>query len=379
MKVSLKNRPLKNGMESLYLDYYKGYKRTNEGKIKHIRKQEKLNLYIKSEPKNKEERLQNKETLIKAEKALIKRQAEINENKFEFTSEEKLKTNFIDYFTQCMEKRKTNESNYGNWKSCLKHLISFCNPDTTTLKDINEKFLEDFKNYILTKPLVRETEKLSRNSAVSYYNKVKACINEAYDSKLISVNPAKRIKGIKASDTVREFLTFEEIQKLAKTDCRYDVLKRAFLFSCLTGLRWSDINNLKWSDVQKFNGGYRITFKQQKTKGMEYLDISEQANNLLGAATEPEERVFKGLKYSAYMNTALSQWCLKAGIIKHITFHSGRHTFATLQLTYGTDVTVIQKLLGHKFLSTTMVYAKIIDEKKKEAVNKIPNLNINIY
>ena len=99
--------------------------------------------------------------------------------------------------------------------------------------------------------------------------------------------------------------------------------------------------------------------------------ISEQAFELLGERTIPDERVFVGLKYSAWHNLKLQQWVMKAGISKTITFHCARHTYATLQLTLGTDIYTVSKLLGHKDLKTTQIYAKIIDERKKEAANKI--------
>jgi integrase len=117
--------------------------------------------------------------------------------------------------------------------------------------------------------------------------------------------------------------------------------------------------------------GYYIRFRQQKTKGAETLPVSEQAFGLLGERKEPEERVFKGLKYSAWHNLKLQQWMMRAGISKTITFHCARHTYATLQLTAGTDIYTVSKLLGHRELKTTQIYAKIIDDKKKEAANKI--------
>ena len=118
----------------------------------------------------------------------------------------------------------------------------------------------------------------------------------------------------------------------------------------------------------------RVVFRQKKTKGFEYLDISDQAVKYLGERGKPDERVFIGLKYSAWHNMALQRWCMDAGINKTITFHCGRHTFAVLQLSLGTEIYTVSKLLGHKELKTTEVYARILDEKKREAVNKIPEL-----
>lgn len=159
---------------------------------------------------------------------------------------------------------------------------------------------------------------------------------------------------------------------MAKTDCEISILKTAFIFSALTGLRWSDINKLLWSEVQysKELGNY-LRFRQKKTQGAETLPISEQAISLLGERGEPEERVFKHLKYSAWHNLKLQQWAMKAGIAKTVTFHCARHTYATLQLTLGTDIYTVSKLLGHKHLKTTQIYTKVIDEKKTEAANRI--------
>lgn len=114
-----------------------------------------------------------------------------------------------------------------------------------------------------------------------------------------------------------------------------------------------------------------IRFRQNKTKGAEKLPLSDQARDLLKEIGKPEERVFKGLKYSAWHNLKLQQWVMKAGISKTITFHCARHTYATLQLTLGTDIFTVSKLLGHKDIRTTQIYAKIIDEKKMEAANRI--------
>ena len=72
----------------------------------------------------------------------------------------------------------------------------------------------------------------------------------------------------------------------------------------------------------------------------------------------------------------LQQWMMRAGISKTITFHCARHTYATLHLTNGTDIYTVSKLLGHRELKTTQVYAKVIDDKKIEATNAIPKLKI---
>ena len=94
----------------------------------------------------------------------------------------------------------------------------------------------------------------------------------------------------------------------------------------------------------------------------------------MGPRGKADEREKQNKKIAAWHNLALREWCMKAGITKHITFHCGRHTFAVLQLSLGTEIYTLSKLLGHRELKTTQVYAQIMDEKKREAVNRIPEL-----
>ncbi|VTQ00277.1 site-specific integrase [Sphingobacterium daejeonense] len=145
------------------------------------------------------------------------------------------------------------------------------------------------------------------------------------------------------------------------------------MFSALTGLRFSDIKGLRIAQVVKTDLGYHLEFTQQKTGKFERQPISDQAYKMLNLkeGSRGNDLVFKGLKYSAYNNKFLAQWIGAAGITKNITFHNFRHTFATLQLHYGTDIYTVSKLLGHKSLKTTQIYTKVLDQAKQDAVNKI--------
>ena len=150
-------------------------------------------------------------------------------------------------------------------------------------------------------------------------------------------------------------------------------MKRAGLFSALTGLRFSDIEKLMWSEVININGkGYYLKFKQLKTKGAEMMPISVETYNILGENGAPDEYVFNGLTYyDCSQNPIFSNWLISARITKHFTFHCFRHTFAVLQLINGTDIYTLSKMLGHKDIKTTMIYAHIVDEMKRGASEKI--------
>ncbi len=364
MNVILRQRQ-KGNKVSLYLDYY------HQGK----RNYEYLQLYLIPDPQKgkltKEQKDNNKKILGLAEAIRSKRHLEIQNGIYGFQDQSKIKGSFLRYVEYLAEKRKGSDGNYGNWDSTLKHLRKFVKFDIT-FAQIDKRWLDDLKYYFLNEALTPANKHLSQNSASSYYNKVRAALKQAYKERIIQHNPTEETEGIKPGDPEREFLTLDELQAIVKYECEIPILKRAFIFSALTGLRWSDIQKLLWSEVQFSNEiGHYIRFVQKKTKGAETLPISEQAFHLLGERTKEDERVFVGLKYSAWHNVKLQQWIQKAGITKTITFHCARHTYATLQLTLGTDIYTVSKLLGHKDLKTTQIYGKIIDERKKEAANRI--------
>jgi len=109
--------------------------------------------------------------------------------------------------------------------------------------------------------------------------------------------------------------------------------------------------------------------------GEPYVDINKQAEEFLGQQSKTDERVFAGFRYNSQTLLELKRWCMLAGITKDVTFHSGRHTFAVIMLDLGADIYTVSKLLGHKELKTTQIYAKVLDKKKQEAINLIPDIN----
>lgn len=374
--VTLREKTLANGNKSLYLDIYRDGKREYEF----------LKLYLIN-ARTPLEREQNRQTLATAQAIKAKRQIEIQNGEYGFTSQFKIDTPFLEYYRKMCEDRhgnKESRGNWGNWFSCLKHLERYCT-EKITFKDITPDWVEGFKDYLdnaakdaykRRNNSLAEAKPLSQNSKVSYFNKLRAYINQAFEDRIIPINPLRGIEGFKPDETERVYLTLDEVKKLAKTECKYPVLKRAFLFSCLTGLRKSDIEKLVWGEVQKFGEFTRIVFKQKKTGGQEYLDINKQAEEYLGKQSKADERVFAGFSYNSQTLLELKRWCMLAGITKDVTFHSGRHTFAVVMLDLGADIYTVSKLLGHKELSTTQIYAKVLDKKKQEAVNLIPDINI---
>lgn len=372
--ITLRQRTLPSGRTTLYLDIICNGRR----------KVESLKLFLVPET-SRADKQKNKETLKLAEAIRAKRVVEVQNKEFGFKSDFAEDTNFYDYYVAITEKRLGTESrgNWGNWRSCLKHMEKYDpNIKKRTFADITQDWVQGFRDYLEKEACAwgcdyRERIKdhpLSKNSKLSYFNKLRACLNQAMEERIIQNNPIVGVERFKEAEGTRMYLTIEEVKTLAQTECEYPNIKRAFLFSCLTGLRRSDVLRLKWGDIHKQDGYTRIIFTQKKTGGLEYLDISAQASELLGERGKPNENVFTDIHSPSCTNEAIKRWVLRAGINKEITFHCARHTFAVMMLDLGTDIYTVSKLLGHRELSTTQRYAKVLDKNKQKAVSKIPDI-----
>jgi len=374
--VKLRKRLLPSGNTVLFLDYIQNDERIRES----------LGLTLLG-AKTVDAKERNKATMIKAENLRLKKERELLMGK-QVRENQGPSTLFLPYYRAMVEDRHGNpdtQGNWGNWRSCLRYLEVYCT-ENTTFADITPKWVQGFKNYL--DQVEKDTHKLpskasknkfnglSQSSKVSYFNKLKACLNKAFKEHVIDYNPADAVQGFRVPDTERQYLTIEEVRSLMATDCKYPQLKRAFLFGCLTGLRKSDILKLTWGEVQKFGPYTRLVFKQKKTGGQEYLDIPEAAVEYLGERGDAKagDLVFRTFKYSAETSLELRRWALMAGITKDFTFHCSRHTFAVLLLNSGTDIYTVLQTSRHRELATTQIYAHLIDQKKQDAVSRISNL-----
>ena len=378
IKVKLREKAISGERRSLYLDFYPAITHPETGKST---RREFLGMYLMDKAKNPIDKQGNKEKMQLAEQIRQKRENHFNKPEIytgyereQLKIKEQGEQNFVTYFKNLADNRKA--SNHANWISAYKYLDTFTN-GSLKFGELNTVILEDFKDYLLTTKSNRSDKTtLSQNSAVSYFNKVKATLKQAYADGILQQDLNAKVKPIKEAETRRHFLTYQELTHLAKTPCKCERTKRISLFSALTGLRHCDIKKLTWGELEFIeNIGYFIKYDQQKTKGVEMLPISEQAYNLMNGQTNPnqmpqESNVFEGVKYT---NTRYNfiKWFAASKIQKKITFHCLRHTYSTLQLQAGTDIYTVSKMLGHKGLKTTQIYAKIVDETKRTAANKI--------
>jgi integrase len=375
VKVTLRKKPISGKRHSLYLDFYPAVNNSENGEQT---RREFLGMYIYDNARNPLDKVHNTNTLDLAEQIRQKREGDLNKPEiYNALEQEQLKKNkrqdgsFNTYFKKLAEKRNT--SNRFIWLGSCDFLKLF-KGESLRFSDINTELCDDFREYLKTTKSKKSNKmQLAVNSQKTYYDKFRSALKQAYKDGYLSENIAEKTNAVKQAETQRNYLTLDELNFLAKTDCKSSEIKTQALFSALTGLRRSDIQKLIWEELQHVEGsGYLIRFKQKKTGGSETLPITEQAFSLLGERKPSFEKVFTLIETTNQReNRYLAKWVLDAGITKKITFHCFRHTFATLQLSSGTDIYTVSKMLGHKDLNTTQIYAKIIDETKRTAVNRI--------
>ena len=287
---------------------------------------------------------------------------------------ERMEQDFIAYFNSIIYKVHPNSSNsiIVNWTRVGKLLSIYSEGKPIPFKKISVKLLEDLKLFMLSAPMGgNKPGTLSQNSASTYFSIVKAGLHRAFIDEYLTVDISAKVKGIPEIKVKRETLTLEEAKMLATTPCENEVLKRAFFFAVLTGIRLCDIHELTWGEIVETASGKRVDFTQRKTHIVDYLPISEQAFSLCGEPQEPERHIFEGLTGSSWISRPLKKWMKAAGITKNITFHCSRHTFATLQLENDTNIYAVMSMLGHTNVKTTQIYAHIVDKSKRNAADVI--------
>ena len=382
--VRIRFKQLSNGNQSIYLDYYTGDVIRKENYVGGKRKYEFLKLYLIPE-RTREDKAKNEATLALAKAIQSKRIVEVQNDAHGFQNTNKSRVNLLDYLENIgKQSAEQGSRNYARTVLNAVRALKLFRGDYIAFRDVDKEFLSEFTDYLRQMPkaskygVLKTGGRLSNNSVVSYYGTLRTAINRAYKEGIITVNPTKEFdfaSKVRQEPSRREYLTLDELKTLINTECRHEIIKRAFLFSCLCGLRVSDIRKLRWCDLQRSGGRVRIEITMQKTKEPLYLPISDEALKWLPERGEANDSDFIfPLTHEGTVNDTLQHWAKVAGITKHISFHVARHTHATMMLTLGADLYTVSKLLGHKNIATTQIYAKIVDKKKEEAIGLIPNL-----
>lgn len=368
--VRLRIKNLKNGNRSLYLDIY----------VNGVRKYEFLNLYLIPE-RSKADRTCNENTMRLATAIKAKRMVEIQNRRYDFTvpvtdgDADLLK--YIEHYGQIVQRHgKASEKR----ASCVANkLREYTGKSKLQMKSVDTDFLRGFLTFLRT---VKSTgghgkngkpKPLTTNTIHTYYVFLVAVLKRAYRDRLISCDPSERLhheERTKKELVQMAYLTEDEFKKLLTTRCRNQYVADIFTFSCLTGLRYSDIITLRWSDITKdAKGTYRLRKNQVKTTHLVEFPLPMSAVKILEKYNHGDGIVF-GKQFShSTVTTQVRNWCRAAGISKHVTFHSARHTFATLLLTKGADLYTVSKLLGHTNIGSTQIYAEVVEQSKKQAID----------
>ena len=289
------------------------------------------------------------------------------------------------------ERRKEGEKIYegrcGSVLSMLKHLETFGGSDIP-LKKVDVETVKQFIDYLRSAhdlhKNMKAPGKLSDSTIHLKVNILKSVLREAVRRGLLDENPFDRLPlsyRVKAQYKERTALTQEELIKLSETPCNTPELKEAFLLSCITGLRKSDILSLSIHDIEKRDDTYYIYKKMKKTQRWLRLPLPEEAHHILSKlhAKNGNTPYFFAHLSPHHLGEHLEVWLEDCHIPnKHITFHSGRHTCATLLLTQGTDLYTIMRYLGHQNINTTQRYAHITDQQLCIATHQISNQLRNI-
>ena len=375
--VRIREKVLDGGTISLYLDmYYKGN-----------RKKEGLKLYIIPET-TPAAKLQNKNTRKLAEQ--IKAQRILDIQKDGLVDWEKLKRSrttllsWLEDFVTCDEKLSPSSVRpKRNAKDRVKEYLTSIGKPDMLLSEVDKDFCRGFVAFLRTCKIYKGKKTMSDTTARLLMCRVAEAMNKAVVEGLIPSNPFKSLDAKekpKMKNGRREFLTVEELKVLIKTPCRYDIVKKAFLFSCFTGLRYSDMKSLKWSEIHTTADGKAryIEHRQVKTKKTVTIPLSDEALRWMPEQMEGIDQVFHELKASVNtVEAVLKEWMKDCKVDKHITYHCSRHTAATTLLTLGANLYVVSKLLGHSSIQMTEVYAKIVDQKKVETMNLVNKLFTN--
>lgn len=370
--IKLRYKPLKSGKYTLYLDIYTSDKKGNKK-----RQYEFLKLQVEKDYSKVKNVLANDRTTIwQAEEIRKKRELEVTGE----INGVKARLGYNDN-NSVIGYLKTVYYKTGNERisTLLYHLNRFTDNENISFREIDTAWLNEFKQYIITN--------VSQNAAVNYLKLFRARVKDAYRKDIISRNPFDKFEMPRELESERTTLDVSEVEKLINTPFpSHPHLRLGFLFSCFTGLRVSDIYSLKWQDILKEkdkdeNQIYYLNIRPVKTRKSsgKILKIpltlaAIQVLEELEKERKIDDLVFCKLPSDRNARSLLKLWVAKSGIKKNVYFHAARHTFATLSLTYGIDIYSVSKLLGHTDIRNTEIYAKIVDEKKRKEILKLPTL-----
>ena len=369
--VRIRQAERKDGNKSLYLDIYVGGKRKKEG----------LKLYLVPEitPAAK---AQNRNTLKLAEQIKAQRILDIQKvGMLDWEQVKKIHTPLLDYLDKYIADTEGLSASSARAKRNLRtkvaEYLSNIAKEELPVEKVDKDFIKGFIAYLKTCTYNQGKKALTSTTQRMFINRLGSVLELALREGLLQQNPIKLLdkkEKPQKRNAEKEFLTIDELRRIMATECRYLIVKKAFLFACFTGLRYSDVISLRWSEIHHSpdDKTLYIEKRQVKTKNHVVVPLSNEALKWMPQKQEGEDKIFHELTItSTTVEVLLLEWMHAAGIAKHITFHCSLHTAATLWLTLGSDLYTVSKLLGHRSIKVTEVYAKIVDQSKINTMNLV--------
>ena len=271
----------------------------------------------------------------------------------------------------------------GLYKTTQSYLLEFVKKEFGTsdiyLRDLNYSFVIKFDNFLRAYKLSRNKKRILGNTIIKHIQRLRKMVTMAFHIEWIDRDPFVKYKPV-FEKSEREYLSQAELQNIEnyETDIeRLNIVKDLFIFSCYTGIAYVDVMKLTKDNVLLgIDGGQWIITKRTKTNTpvkIPVLDTTQQLidkykNNIRAQVTGTLLPTLSNQKLNSYLKEIADGCKMK----KNLTFHMARHTFATtVTLTNGVPIETVSKLLGHTKLSTTQIYAKVIERKVSDDMNAL--------
>ena len=369
--IKIRLKAMKNGYQSIYLDCY------HEGR----RSYEYLKLYLVPGTDDKTGcqnagAMRQAEATLKARLRELKKQPPVSKR----LMPEKATQNGLtmsEWFARFKEIQRSRGVKDLYAIDRLRDIITDMGHGGMALKAVGKDFCLSFMEYLKTGYRTASGQPLKSKTVFNRQCTLITALNVAVREGVIPSNPMDRLSRHERAKTnrgKREYLTIDEVKALIATPCKREDIKRAYLFACNCDLRLGDVRKLKWGDITKDGHRWLLSVVMNKSEKPVHIPLGVQARRWLpkrgtGQKREADGLVFGSLPNDTHINEHLKAWAEKAGITKAITYHTSRHTFATMLLTLGADLYTVSKLLGHSQIKNTQIYAEIINRRKDEAVN----------
>lgn len=379
MKVEIKERALKGGNRGLYMEYYE----------KGFRKRENLHLYLIPDDATNAKSI-NKRTYLKA--MAVRSDRILNPPEFDKKPGQEDGIDCTTTWLEWCDEYIRYSVGCGNGESAMQHkktarkrikeYLERKGRADILLKDVTTEIISGLYDYMRNdyrnpgQIKVRDG-RLSDYSLRHFGETINAIFNKALREGRIGYNPLRGLNTLErfhVPDKHREYLTPDELTRFLAVEPATETerqVQKAFGLSCMTGLRLGDVQRLRWDDIKPMGEGWAVSIVQQKTGNQVTVPLNGLALSLLPLRPEnDDENVFrlpgKSGKVTKYVRSIRD----KAGITgKELTYHCSRHTAATLAISAGAELYSVSKILGHRNLVSTQVYAKVNLDKKIEAVN----------